>query len=86
MSPTLWKNNATVRDLGFTTKYAKLYGIEFLLSFGNKTVSLESKATTWYIMDETCIPDPGIFSTLKQAKPESSQIYHSILNYNYHDL
>lgn len=48
-----------------------------LLSFGNKTVSSESKATTWYILDETCIPDSGIFSTLKQAKPESTQIYES---------
>lgn len=49
--------------------------MRFLHSFGNKTVSLESKATTLYTLDETCIPEPGIFSTLKQAKPESIQIY-----------
>jgi len=48
-----------------------------LISFGNKTVSLESKATTWYILDETCIPDSGIFSTLKQAKLESTQMYET---------
>jgi len=49
--------------------------MRFLHSFGNKTVSLELKATTLYILDETCIPEPGIFSTLKQATPESAQIY-----------
>lgn len=47
----------------------------FLHCFGNKTVSLESKAMTLYILDDTCIPEPGIFSTLKQGKPESPQIY-----------
>jgi len=85
LSPTLWKNNATVRDLGFTTKYAKLYDMGLLLSFGNKTMSLESKATTWYILDEICTPDSGIFSTLKQAKLNELK-FMKLINYNCNDL
>lgn len=51
-----------------------------LLSFGNKTVLLASKATILYILDETCIPEPGIFSTLKQATSEWSRMKLILIN------